>query len=59
MDTTDKLAGLLARLLIVLHARGVLAHQEISGIVHGEPGRDIDPDGLTNAIAEKLRAGIT
>jgi hypothetical protein len=52
---TNNLAPLLARLLIVLQIRDVLVQQEIAAIVHGNEGIVIGPDGLTNAIAAKLR----
>jgi len=57
MDTVklEALAAMLGRLLILLQIRGLLTDAEVRDIVHGNGGT-IDANGLTNAIAAKLRA---
>ena len=58
MDTVklDALAAMLGRLLIVLRMRGVLNEREVNSIVHGDGDVETIANGLTNAIAAKLRA---
>jgi hypothetical protein len=35
--------------------RKLLTEEEVSAIAHGESGRRIDPDGLTNAIKDQMK----